>query len=237
MFLVFDIFHILVLAAVLPALVILVKVYKEDCVEKEPFDLLVSLIVLGVSSTFLAMLSESWGSWILTRLGIENYTLYNFLMYFLVVALSEEGFKYILMKKRTWKHPAFNYLFDGVIYGVFISLGFALWENLIYILNYGLATAIARAVTAVPGHASFGVFMGLWYGLAKQADNHGYEELSRRYRFYAILFPVLIHGFYDFCLVQSGGISILFLIFIFCLFLLSWRTITAISRRDTRIRY
>ena len=67
-------------------------------------------------------------------------------MYFVVVAISEEGFKYVLLKKRTWKSREFNCEFDGVVYAVFVSLGFALWENIFYVLSYGFATAVARLV-------------------------------------------------------------------------------------------
>ncbi len=78
-------------------------------------------------------------------------TAYNVLLYFVVVALSEEGFKYLLLKKRTWYSSEFNCQFDGVVYAVFVALGFALWENISYVLMYGLGTAAIRAVTAVPG--------------------------------------------------------------------------------------
>ena len=98
-------------------------------------------------------------------------------MYFGVVAFSEEGAKYFLLKRRTWNSAAFNCQFDGVVYAVFVSLGFALWENISYVLMYGLSTALVRAVTAVPGHACFGVFMGVWYGLAKRL--HGRERTAR----------------------------------------------------------
>lgn len=90
----------------------------------------------------------------------QSSTAYNVLLYFVVVALSEEGFKYLLLKKRTWYSSEFNCQFDGVVYAVFVALGFALWENISYVLMYGLGTAAVRAVTAVPGHACFGVFMG-----------------------------------------------------------------------------
>lgn len=52
---------------------------------------------------------------------------------------------------------------------------------------YGLGTAAVRAVTAVPGHACFGVFMGAFYGLAKRYDNFGDEYRSRRCRRLAVL--------------------------------------------------
>lgn len=162
---------ILIAAAIIPAIFLLVKVYKADRLEREPPLLLLSLVLYGIIATGLAMVTESLGSVVLNSIFSQNTILYNVMMYFIVVAFSEEGFKYLLLKNRTWYSPAFNCQFDGVVYATFVSLGFALWENIGYVLRYGFGTAMVRAVTAVPGHACFGVFMGAWYGLAKRYDS------------------------------------------------------------------
>ena len=141
---------ILIAAAVIPAVFLLVHVYRADKLEKEPAPLLISLVLYGIAATFIALLLERFGSWLLGRYFPENSTPYNVLMYFGVVAFSEEGAKYFLLKRRTWNSAAFNCQFDGVVYAVFVSLGFALWENISYVLMYGLSTALVRAVTAVP---------------------------------------------------------------------------------------
>ena len=162
---------ILIAAAIIPAIVLLRFVYKEDRLDKESPGLLLSLVIFGILSTFAAIVTEQIGEAILGILLPQSSTAYNVLLYFVVVALSEEGFKYLLLKKRTWYSGEFNCQFDGVVYAVFVALGFALWENISYVLMYGLGTAAVRAVTAVPGHACFGVFMGTFYGLAKRYDN------------------------------------------------------------------
>ena len=148
---------ILIAAAVIPAIVLLRFVYKEDRLDKESPGLLLSLVIFGILSTFAAIVTEQIGEAILGILLPQSSTAYNVLLYFVVVALSEEGFKYLLLKKRTWYSSEFNCQFDGVVYAVFVALGFALWENISYVLMYGLGTAAVRAVTAVPGHACFGV--------------------------------------------------------------------------------
>lgn len=142
---------ILIAAAVIPAIVLLRFVYKEDRLDKESPGLLLSLVIFGILSTFAAIVTEQIGEAILGILLPQSSTAYNVLLYFVVVALSEEGFKYLLLKKRTWYSSEFNCQFDGVVYAVFVALGFALWENISYVLMYGLGTAAVRAVTAVPG--------------------------------------------------------------------------------------
>ncbi len=229
------IYHpILMAAAVLPAAVLLVRVYRADRLEREPPRLLLGLLLWGVLATTPAVLGERIGSYLLTCLfGGETGLLSHILLYFVVVGGSEEGAKYLLLKWRTWNSPHFNCRFDGVVYAVFVSLGFALWENIGYVAIYGFQTALLRAVTAVPGHACFGVFMGTWYGQARAWENAGYMEESRRCRRRAFLLPALLHGCYDaIATAQSLRWSWIFVIFVLLLFVISFRMVKRLSRQD-----
>ena len=224
---------ILIAAAVLPAIALLVFVYREDRMEKEPWPLLLSLLVQGVISTSLAVFTERLGSKLLGGLLSPATAPYQVIFNFLVVGLSEEGFKYLLLKRRTWLSPAFNCQFDGVVYAVFVSLGFALWENIDYVVMYGFSTALVRAVTAVPGHACFGVFMGAWYGLAKRYENYGYTEKSRRCRMLAVLLPTLLHGAYDLiATLERSALSWGFVGFILAMFAAALYAVKKLSRED-----
>ena len=153
-----------------------------------------------------------------------------------MVAFSEEGFKYLLLKRRTWYDPEFNSQFDGVVYAVFVSLGFALWENIAYVLMYGFGTALVRAVTAVPGHACFGVFMGAWYGFAKRYQNAGNESMSKLCRVLAVVAPALLHGAYDYIASGSSQSSEwIFIGFIAALFAASFLLVRKLSKNDRYI--
>ncbi len=225
---------ILIAAAVIPAVYLLVKVYHADRLEKEPMGLLVSLVLLGIVSTALAALTEELGSSLLADWFPQGGLIYNALLYFIVVALSEEGFKYLLLKLRTWKNPQFNCQFDGVVYAVFVSLGFALWENIAYVLQFGFGTAVARAVTAIPGHACFGVFMGVWYGIAKRYQLADYQAESKRALNNSILIPVLLHGTYDFIAsMQNDLMSIVFLAFVAWMFATALKMVKKASAEDS----
>lgn len=227
---------ILIAAAVIPAIVLLVKVYRADKLEKEPPGLLFSLVIYGIIATGFAAALERLGMFLLNRLFPAYSLTYQLLLYFAVVGLSEEGLKYLLLKKCTWHSPHFNCRFDGVVYAVFVSLGFALWENIGYVLRYGFSTAMIRAVTAVPGHACFGVFMGAWYGIAKKYEFYGREELSRLYRFLAVLLPVLLHGTYDFIAsYEYTHFAWVFVAFVVVLFAISFLLIRRMSNHDQYI--
>lgn len=234
---VFTVDPILIAAAVIPAIVLLVKVERADRLEKESRGLLLSLILFGIASTAVASLLERVGMAVLAMLFREESLAYNILLYFVVVALSEEGAKYILLKRRTWRNPEFNCQFDGVVYGVFVSLGFALWENIGYVAMYGLGTAAIRAVTAVPGHACFGVFMGTWYGMAKRREGAGDYAGAKRMRTRAMLIPTLLHGFYDFAASsESDGMNLVFFGFVIVMFLTAYRLVRHVSANDTYIQ-
>ena len=225
---------ILIVAAVVPAVYLLIRVYRADRLEKEPVGLLISLVVLGIASTALAGIAEEFGEELLLELFPEEGLAFNILLYFVVVAVSEEGFKYLLLKIRTWKSPQFNCQFDGVVYAVFVSLGFALWENISYVLYYGFGTAVARAITAVPGHACFGVFMGVWYGVAKRYDLAGFAEESRRARRMSLMIPILLHGVYDFiATMESELMGIVFLAFVSWMFGAALKLVKKTSAADS----
>lgn len=224
---------ILIAAAVIPAVVLLVKVYKVDHLDKESPRLLWNLVVRGVIATVFAMLTEWIGEFVLSSFVQEQTVLYNFLLYFIVVAVSEEGFKYLLMKQRTWKDPEFNFQFDGVVYAVFVSLGFALWENISYVLMYGFGTALVRAVTAVPGHACFGVFMGAWYGLSRKYESYGMHSQSKTCRVVALLSSIVLHGCYDFTAsIENQNYAWIFVAFVVVMFLVAFRLVKKLSQND-----
>lgn len=223
----------LIIIAVVPAIALMVYIFSKDKVEKEPAGLLLKLALLGVVSTFLATATEWLGSLLISGLGAKTLA-YMVVENFIVVGLSEEFFKYIVMKKVTWNDKAFNYTFDAVVYAVFVSLGFALWENILYSFSYGMTTALVRAVTSIPGHATFGVFMGLYYGLAKKADVEGRGAVSKSYRLMAVVIPVLLHGAYDFIASCKGILStIVFIGFIAVLFFSAFRSVNRMSERDS----
>ena len=127
-----------------------------------------------------------------------------------------------MLFRNSWNTPEFNCVFDGVVYAVFVSLGFALWENISYVLNYGIYSAFARALTAIPGHACFGVFMGVFYSAAKKYERYGDISSMSICRFMAILVPVLLHGSYDFiATMETDGFNYVFIIFVAILFIAS----------------
>lgn len=226
---------ILIAAAVIPAVFLMVKVYKADRLDREPKSLLVSLLFFGILSTAIAVALEELGSFLLGILFRKEGILYNLIMYYGVVAFSEEGSKYFLLKKKTWNNPNFNCQFDAVVYSTFVSLGFALWENIGYVAKFGLSTALARALTAVPGHACFGVFMGVMYGLAKKFSIIGNTANAEKFKKLSLTVPVFMHGTYDFLTTVGKGLSLIFVAFVIAMFVIAYRLVKNVSENDSYI--
>ncbi len=226
----------LIATAVIPALILMFLVYRMDRLEREPKKLLLRLVLCGCAAAVLSMITESIGNAVLGYLVPGESTLYYVLMFFIVVAGSEEGFKYLLTKKATWRSPEFNCQFDGIVYAVFTALGFALFENVGYVIMYGFGTALLRAVTAIPGHACFGVFMGIWYGMAKRYEHAGLLNRSAVCRKMAVIMPMILHGIYDFIAVTAGDYGvIIFGVFIILMFAIALIKTRRTARNDQYI--
>ncbi len=204
---------VMIYLAILPAAVLMYFIYKADKVEKEPVELLVKIFLYGVVTTISAVILELLGDDILGFFLYEDSLPFIFLENFFVVALAEELGKYVVVKKVAWKHPAFNYTFDAVVYAVFASLGFAVLENILYLTDASITTAVMRGVLAVPGHAIDAVFMGSYFGAAKRCEALGDKNGMKTNLQKALIVPVGIHGFYDFCLSVSDYYPIAILVF------------------------
>ena len=221
------------LAALLPALFLMRYIYRKDTIEKEPRGMLTGLVFLGVAAAVVAVIFETLGESVLTRFLAKDSQAYTIVMAFLVVAVVEEGAKFLFLYWRTWRDPNFNYRFDGIVYAVFVSLGFAAFENISYVVGYGLTTAIARAVLAIPAHMGFAVFMGYFYARAKRCHDEGNVRGRRKNLWAAFFVAVLLHGFYDACALLGTVLSLLlFLVFVVAMYIIVIRLVKKESRSD-----
>lgn len=218
------------IAAVGPALALLLYFYLRDKYEKEPFKLLAAAFLLGVLIVVPALIIEvlisprnSIFTSIMSRWLTVGYTS------FIVAGLVEEGLKYLAFSVFIYKKQQFNEMYDGIIYAVFVSLGFATIENIVYVINQGFAVALTRALTAVPAHALFGATMGYYFGRAKFGGPHGKSALLSL----ALFVPVILHGIYDFILLsQNLLILLLFIPYIVILWIRVLKQIKQLSSQS-----
>ncbi|MBQ9156751.1 MAG: PrsW family intramembrane metalloprotease [Eubacterium sp.] len=229
--------RVLFWAAVIPPLFLLWKVYRLDKIEHEPIGLIAKLFILGGIMCFPAAFIESvLLDNVLANVLNPSSILSLVISNFIVIAGAEEGCKYLVLKKGTWKNPNFDYRFDAVVYSVAVTLGFAALENVMYVYDGGLSVAASRAVLSIPGHCIFGIYMGYYYGMAKQYSLAGDRSRTKQYLLRAVVHPMLLHGFYDFCLsTQSDIMMIIFFAYVIILDVRAYRGIKRLAAEDYRM--
>lgn len=198
--------EILLFIAVLPVYLICYFIYKKDT-NKEPMGLLFKLLFFGVLSCFPAIFLELFlGSFFPVEEEMNIITL--FFYYFIVIAFVEEICKFVFTYFGSYNHREFTNLYDMMIYATFVSLGFALFENILYVclnsIGEGIVVGILRALLAVPGHACCGLMMGYYLGLSKVAQHNNNKELMKKNMILSLFIPVMMHTFYDFCLAANN---------------------------------
>jgi RsiW-degrading membrane proteinase PrsW (M82 family) len=113
-----------------------------------------------------------------------------------IAAIPEETLKFMILVGVAERHVDARRLQDVLVLALGVSLGFATLENLFYLATASEwhFIAMARAITAIPGHGIFGLAMGALLIAARL-----------RPRRFALLIawvvPVLLHAAYDFPLL------------------------------------
>lgn len=232
----------LMILALLPAIGLLITIYACDR-NKEPKKLLVGIFFMGMGTIVSAMILELIGMAILEN-AVYDDMLKALLSAFIVVAPAEELGKFLAMRVLTWKNKNFDYLFDGIVYAVFSSLGFAAFENVLYVMQNGVGTGIVRALASVPGHACFAVFMGYFYSRAKHASVTGKKMSCLVNTLLAMIVPIVLHGAYDALLMVAEesyedsmqiGLMIAWIVMLVGMFVGTIILIVKTSRNDFRI--
>ena len=195
--------RILIIIAVLPALILLGFIYMRDRKEKTPVKLMVLLLALGAGTIIPAVIAEFIGQLIVAQTDTDHQTMLMVLC-FLVIGIVEELGKYLVTVCTTWKSREFQHSYDGVIYMVCASLGFAILENILYVASGGIGTGILRAFTAIPLHCTVGVIMGALYAKGREAAYAGDRAGMVGFMAWAYIVPVFIHGLYDYLVMAAS---------------------------------
>ncbi|MBR6166928.1 MAG: PrsW family intramembrane metalloprotease [Paludibacteraceae bacterium] len=189
--------------AVLPAVLLGLYIWLRDP-KKEPVLQLLKAAGMGMAVCLPVAFIEVGISWLLFGSGGSPTTLIGTTAQaFLVAALPEELVKLFALWIVLYKNPYFDEHFDGIVYAVFVGLGFALVENISYVFQNEetwLTVGIARALLSVPGHYAFAVMMGYFYSV------YHFVNRSKPIAACILLVPFVAHGIYD-ALAMSGAVS------------------------------
>lgn len=189
--------YILILA-ILPISFFAGWIYLKDRYEKEPPLKLIKYFLLGILVSIFAIILELYFSKLNIFSGISG-SIYTA---FFVAAFTEEALKSIILIPILLRDNDFNEKLDGIIYSIFLSLGFATVENIIYLmrerLDLSLELGITRGLISIPSHVMFAITMGYYISKYKFAKE---DSEKNKYLIYAIIIPILLHGVFDFILM------------------------------------
>lgn len=228
---------ILLAVAIIPVIILCNYIYKKD-INKEPVSLLKKIFLYGILICIPVIICEIFlGSFFDTENGSLDFIIILINMFF-GVALIEEGFKWIVVKKLGYKSTEFDEIYDIIVYSVFASLGFACIENIGYVLQNGIGTGILRAILSIPGHTCFGIIMGYYLSKAKINLLNNNSFLNKKNIFLSIFMPSLLHAMYDALLTIDGDIYFfIFLFFDVILVVSCFKTVNRISKIQQNITY
>ena len=197
---------LLFIIAVLPICMIGLHFYKKDTI-KEPKQLLTNLFLSGILAGIIVIVISLFGLMIFPQyVSIEKVkNLFSLLFYcYVFVACIEELSKFVMIYYISYNSKEFDQAYDIILYSVFVGLGFAFFENIIYCLGNDISISIIllRGITAIPAHVCFQTIMGYFLYQSKEKNKSKNILLS-------ILTPVFFHGTYDFFIFSQNIIFLL----------------------------
>lgn len=191
-------------AGIAPGLALLSYFYLKDEYDSEPISFVLRTFMYGALLVLPIMFIQH-------VLDTEQLVNSDFFDAFLSSSLLEEFFKWFILFYVVYQHAEFDEPFDGIVYGVAVSLGFATVENIFYLLANGIEHAVTRALLPVSSHSLFGVIMGFYIGKAKFTEGYKAKWITL-----SLIFPFVLHGSYDFILIsQEHWLVIIFPFMIF----------------------
>lgn len=221
--------------ALLPVFLIFRYIYKLDKVEREPINFVLKVLMWGAILSLPCIPVETLAENLIASIYDQQSIAFAIREYFFGVALVEELSKWLVLWIFVWKNPNFDWSFDGIVYAATASLGFAGLENVMYVLSYGSAVSISRAIFSIPGHTAFGIFMGYFFSRSKAASIKGDGFLSFIMMIFALTVPTAIHGMYDFMLSEQVAETIfpaLFIGYVIVLDIITWKILHKESKQD-----
>ena len=196
--------------AILPVIILMIFIYRQDKYQKEPIKSLAKAFIGGIISIPIDIIIVTGIDAALNGTAISNTVFFSA---FLEAGIPEEFSKFLIFMLLIWRDKNFDEYFDGIVYATFIGLGFACVENIQYVFSYGFQTGVVRALLSVPGHFLFGVVMGYFLSLAKF-----HPEKRGTYMISGLLLAMFAHGLFDWLLMVASVLplvgGIIYLVFL-----------------------
>lgn len=189
-------------------------IYLKDKVQPEPVGKLIQALLYGVLSCFVVLAAV-----FMFPDFDEQSVIGAILNAFVMAAIPEECAKFLMFWLLVHNMKEFDEPFDGIVYSACVGLGFAGFENIMYLFDNVedvLSVGIMRGCFSVPGHFFFAVAMGYYYSQA----HFGSRSMRSRNLKLALFVPIMLHGIFDAILMveEASTLGILMLVWLcFCI--------------------
>ena len=199
-----------IIFGILPSLTWLLYYLRKD-LHPEPKRMILKIFLWGALITLPVFFVQIGLRFLLDQINI-NPLVYELIYWFLIIALSEEFFKYLVIRMKVINSPELDEPLDIMLYMVVAALGFAALENVLYLfapmgqmsfnqlIGRTLFVDFVRFIGATFLHTLCSAIVG--YSLAIS-----FCEVKIKYIYptAGILMATLLHGLYDFSIMTLGG--------------------------------
>ncbi|NOX47450.1 MAG: PrsW family intramembrane metalloprotease [Chlorobi bacterium] len=159
-----------------------------------------------------------WGMFSIVVVTLFQYIAYNYGLHpeknlrqnifysFMVIGIGSELGKYIVLRYIYFPKDTFKGPIDGIVYSVFISMGFATIANILYFtLPFFKEISFSYSITMVISNLFIAVIMGFFVGIAKSRNNKFVDSLT------GLFGAAFFHALYSFCSIAHDYKLLLFL--------------------------
>lgn len=199
-----------IIFGILPSLTWLSYYLRKD-LHPEPKRMIIKIFLWGVLITIPVFFVQIGLAYLLEKTTL-NPIIASLIYWFLIIALTEEIFKFLVVKMKVMNSPNLDEPTDIVIYMVVAALGFAALENILYlfspvdylsfeaIVSRTLLISFIRFIGATFLHTLCSAVIG--YALAISCCDEKNRSIEV---IFGIAMATLLHGLYNFSIMTLDG--------------------------------
>jgi RsiW-degrading membrane proteinase PrsW (M82 family) len=125
----------------------------------------------------------------------------------------------------------FSGVMDGIVYGSAVGFGFAIAEDILYGVQYGVETFVVRRIFGGFAHAAFTSLTGIGIGMIPFVHHRSLKFLPP---LLGLMGAILLHATFNFTATLFGPLAYVVLFFVILLYLLIIALWLAFERRTIR---
>ena len=201
---------------ILQAVIYLLFIRAIDLYEREPLRYVIPVFIWGfaVATTVSLVFNTIFQLTLSSVTSVKTASFFTAVVEAPVVEESSKGCALLLvfliayLVRRRTGLIEFAGVMDGIVYGAAVGFGFAIAEDLLYGLQYGPETFIARRIFGGFAHASFTSVTGIGIGLIPWVQNRALKVILP---LLGLCGAITLHSTFNLTATLLGPVAYLFL--------------------------